>query len=752
MAVRGVMGRVIFADTGQGVPDLEVNVVDVFPIPDNDLGTTTTTATGDFELAFSPDDYSRWEPGRAPDLRVRIYGPVRRQLFDRIFKAVLDDVLDLTGEPILIHSNNVGVQDPVNEPNSKAWLVTNATLHLENGDPFNLSEGNTFESLIDGAELFPKVTAAVKAADISIHFMNMNFRIGKDLKAMRKGDRLITNFIPDPPPLNQRVAGEQIHEIMKTKADVDHQAVRVVVADIPMATDDAVRQVKEFFTNTTVETRVAEYGLPVLHGRTVIVDGATAFVIGSSFDQSYFSSSNHDINDRRHRGSLLHDVAAEVTGPAVAPIDETFITVWNQTNPDATPETPRTRFTGSGEVAMQVLRTLPGGKFDSPFPGALPLHHGETGVLEAYQRAIARAETYIYIEDQYFTNSAIVDALILRMNQVDTLQLILVVNIKPDVNGYPRKQVRNIRMMQEKISNHKLRFRVFTLWSTQFSTEPNRARPFEIMNINLHSKVGIIDDKWATIGTANLDGSGLNYIEVGDVASWALSEVRNSLLEIFVVLVESAFILWLLLILGPLWVVLALLGTIIAAIGGVLLYKLITNDDSGQVKAIFEESIANLQLTTQHANPFQEVQPSRHVELNVVLYNGVAGLPATDSIKKFREKLWSEHLGLDPSGSFPSEPTTPNDPDDPTVGWLQLWTSAAKAKLTNIKTNAQLQPGQTGTTIPGALLEWQPHSDPKPYLKAHGVDEADRKNFRITVRTKADIFNFEKGVFQKNDL
>lgn len=740
MAVRGVMGRVIFADTGQGVPGLEVNVVDVFPVPDNDLGTTTTRDTGDFELPFQPDDYRRWDPGRSPDLRIRIYGPVKRQLFDRIFKAVLDDVLDLTSEPILIHSNNVGVQDSANDPNSRAWLVTNATLDLANGNPFNLSEGNTFEPVIDGSELFPRVTDAVKASDISINFMNMNFRIGADLKAMRRGNHLITNFTPDPPPLGQRVAGDKIHEIMKTKAN-DGQAVRVVVADIPMATDDAVRQVKEFFTNTSVQTRVAEYGISVLHGRTVIVDGQKAFVIGSSFDQSYFSSSNHEIRDRRHRGSLLHDVAAGVTGPAVAPIDETFVTIWNQADRDATPETPRARFTGSGAVAMQVLRTLPGGKFDSPFPGALPIHHGETGILEAYQRAIARAEKYIYIEDQYFTNSAIVDALIIRMNQVPTLQLIMVVNIKPDVTGYPRKQVKNIRMMQEKISNHAQRFRVFTLWSTQFSTEPNRARPFEIMNINVHSKVAIIDDKWATIGTANLDGSGLNFIEVGDVASWAVSEFRSRLLDIFVVLAESAFILLLLLILGPVWVVIGLLGLVLAALAGVLLYKLIKADDTGQAKALLEEAIANIAANTQHANPFQDFQTSRHVELNVVLYNGVAGLPATDSIKDFREKLWKEHLGL--SGPFPAEPG---------AGWLELWTSAAEAKLSNIRTNAQLKPGQAGVTLPQAVLEWQPHSDPNPYLKAHGVDEADRKKFRITVRTKADNFDFEKGVFKTNDL
>ena len=213
-------------------------------------------------------------------------------------------------------------------------------------------------------------------------------------------------------------------------------------------------------------------------------------------------------------------------GPAVAPIDETFVTVWNQAG-EPPQVSPQARSSGSGEVAMQVLRTMPGNsRFLTPFDGAQPIQHGETGVLEAYQRAIARAEEFIYIEDQYITNSAIVDALICRMNQVKTLQLILVLNIHPeDFPGYTRKQTRNIKSIAKKISNPDGRFRVFTLWTTQFSTDPERAKkPFEIMNIDVHSKVAIIDDKWATIGTANLDGSGMNAIEISDITKAVLRD------------------------------------------------------------------------------------------------------------------------------------------------------------------------------------------------------------------------------------
>ncbi len=733
MAHQRVKGRVVFDDNGQGVPKLDVHVVDVYPIPDNDLGHAATDANGDFDLTYSPDDYQRWE-SRSPNIRIRIYGPVHRQLIDQTFESVSDEILDFTTPPIRIHRNNIGEQDSANSPASKAWLVTNATLDLLKGDAVNLSEGNTFKHLIDATTLFPEVTDAADKATKSINFMNLNFRIGKDLDAIKEKDFLITNFknLPNPtaPPLGVRLDGDKIQEIMvkKAKGDPEKQQpippipVRVIVADIALDTGDSVEQVKEFFASTPVQTRIADYGIEVLHGRTVVVDGDKAFVLGSSFDQNYFSSP-HLIRDARHRGSLLHDVGALVTGPAVAPIDETFATVWNQADPAAPQVTPQTRSSGTGGIAMQVLRTMPGNsRFLSPFPGAQPIQHGETSVLEAYQRAIARAEKFIYIEDQYFTNSAIVDALIDRMKKVETLQLIMVLNLNPeDFPGYTRKQIKNIKLIRKKIPNPDNRFKVFTLWSTQISTDPERVKkPFEIMSISVHSKVAIIDDKWATIGTANLDGSGLNAVEISDIAKAA---VFGPLLDVIA------------LILGALMygVGVAIIGIILGAlalvIAGVILFT--------GLRDLLEEAIRTIRSNTQHANPSQTAQPARHVELNIVLYNGVAGLPATDAIKEFREELWREHLGL----SGPGFPSTPVEE------FAKVWTTIAEAKINNVKAIATSGPGPTLNKA--NVVEWKPQSNAINFLRAHGIDFRVGKS-KLTIRKKADVFDFLKGEWEKN--
>ncbi|MCI0535659.1 MAG: phospholipase D-like domain-containing protein [Verrucomicrobiales bacterium] len=728
MAHRGVIGRVVFSDNNQGVPELDVRVVDVYPIPDNDLGHAKTDANGDFTLLYSPDDYQRWE-SRSPNIRIRIYGPVQRQLIDQTFEAVSIDILDFTNPPIEIHRNNIGEQDPANDPASKAWLVTNATLDLKKGDAINLSEGNIFKPLIDGTTLFPEVTKVAREAKKSINLMNLHFRIGKNLDAMRDKDFLITNFtnLPDPtaPVLGVPLEGEKIQEILVKKAKGGNGEppipVRVIVADEALTRGDSVEQVTEFFAPSQVQTRIANYGIEVLHGRTVVVDGEKAFVLGSSLDQNYFSSP-HLIRDARHRGSLIHDVGGLVTGPAVAPIDETFATVWNQAGP-APQLTPQTRSSGSGEIAMQVLRTMPGNsRFPSPFPGAQPIQHGETSVLEAYQRAIARAQDFIYIEDQYFTNSAIVDALINRMKKVTTLQLILVLNLNPeDFPGYTRKQIKNIKLIRKKIPNPDTRFKVFTLWTTQISTEPERAKkPFEIMNISVHSKVAIIDDKWATIGTANLDGSGLNAIEISDVAKAA---VPGPLLDV------AALILGALINGVAVAIVGIILGALAIVIAGVILFT--------GLRDLLEEAIRTLRSSTQHANPSQAAQPARHVELNIVLYNGVAGLPTTNAIKAFREELWSEHLGLTPAG-FPSRPGG---------GWAELWSTTAQAKIDNVKAIAISGPGPT--LEKANVVEWKPETKARIFLKAHGIDVRDRK-VKLTIRKKADVFNFVTGQWEKN--
>jgi hypothetical protein len=157
---------------------------------------------------------------------------------------------------------------------------------------------------------------------------------------------------------------------------------------------------------------------------------------------------------------------------------------------------------------MQIVRTLSEDKFNPP-------EEGEKGVLEAYLRAIANAEDFIYLENQYFTNDRIGHALVEVMKRNPALQVIVVLNIEPDVAFYPFKQRRLITRIRRAIGetpDNPKQFGVFTRW-THETAQP---RP-RILPIYVHSKIGIVDDTWATVGSANLDGLSLDSFLVGDL-------------------------------------------------------------------------------------------------------------------------------------------------------------------------------------------------------------------------------------------
>jgi hypothetical protein len=109
---------------------------------------------------------------------------------------------------------------------------------------------------------------------------------------------------------------------------------------------------------------------------------------------------------------------------------------------------------------------------------------------------------------------------------------------------------------------------------------------------------------------------------------------------------------------------------------------------------------------TQHANPNRERQPPRHPEMNLIVYDGIAGQPVCGKVKELRDILWEEHLGAPP-------PATP-----PQGGWVAHWKLAAGRYLNKISTTQSPLPA---THFPEKVLEWRPQRDYEAYLRALGV-------------------------------
>ncbi|MDQ3775002.1 MAG: Ig-like domain-containing protein [Pseudomonadota bacterium] len=247
-----------------------------------------------------------------------------------------------------------------------------------------------------------------------------------------------------------------------------------------------------------------------------------------------------------------HDLHAKVEGPAVTDLNATFVLRWNFNSevlptgslPRIDPSvTPATKSVGSQFV--QVTRTYP---WHCSYPFA-PL--GETGTLLTLRRAIQRARRFIYFEDQYATPYAegradgsgdtlgILTDLLAAVHRIEYLIIVL-----PNYAGQPNGRqfrYRFIRVLQAEAKKPGVKAKVLVFYLRRDSRAPkvkgarledvesefalmtqgmapgivpklehsgDSSHPEEIF---LHSKVWLIDDVYAKIGSANVNRRSLTH-------------------------------------------------------------------------------------------------------------------------------------------------------------------------------------------------------------------------------------------------
>ena len=323
---------------------------------------------------------------------------------------------------------------------------------------------------------------------------------------------------------------------------------------------DDLKSVESYFQNAAngppplkaVEVRGFANDRPT-HAKLAIVD-EQAFLLGSPLIQEYYDRTrfqfdstgaalppvpNHLVTEltRGKDGSCrrpIHDVSVLVRGPAVADIDRAFLLHWNEARPDKSVlgEVPAPApLPAPGGVKVQVVRSLCRDRFSDPHnvdKTNPDLIKGEAYILQAYLRAISQAKRYIYIENQYFVDPRITTAVLNRMKEEKDLQLILLLNNWADIPFYSssvpcpilslaldfifegRQQNRLedlLKGLTPAPAEFNKRVGAFTLWShgDAAGKDPRKDPRPQLINNYLHSKVAIVDDIWATVGSANLD-------------------------------------------------------------------------------------------------------------------------------------------------------------------------------------------------------------------------------------------------------
>jgi phosphatidylserine/phosphatidylglycerophosphate/cardiolipin synthase-like enzyme len=341
--------------------------------------------------------------------------------------------------------------------------------------------GNSLDVFVDGADALPVLAAAIEAAQSSVWLGGWFFS----------------------PAFRLEHEGPVLRDLLARTAErADVRVLAWAGAPLPLFHPDrgearATRDELERGTRVRCALDAKERPFHCHHEKIAVIDGELAFVGG--VDLTDYQGNRLDRSDHPPRGAIgWHDAATRFRGPAVADVAEHFRLRWREVTGEELPAPPPQE--PAGDVELQVVRTVPEKVY-----AALP--NGDFTILESYVRALRSAERLIYLENQFLWSPEIVAVLAekLRTAADPRFRLLVLLPVKPN-NG--KEDTRGQLGVLAEADDGRGRFLACTLSQTGPAAEP----------VYVHAKVGVVDDRWLTVGSANLNEHSLfNDTEVNVV-------------------------------------------------------------------------------------------------------------------------------------------------------------------------------------------------------------------------------------------
>jgi phosphatidylserine/phosphatidylglycerophosphate/cardiolipin synthase-like enzyme len=367
------------------------------------------------------------------------------------------------------------------------------------GDP-RPRAGNALDVLIDGAEALPRIAQALAAAESHVHIagwhVEAGFRLGHE---------------PGSPTVGDLLAGL-----------AERLAVRVLVwagAPIPVfkPTRAEVRRGREeLCRGTRIQCVLDDHERPAHchHEKLIVIDDRVAFVGG--IDLTGLGGDRYDENDHPYRRAVgWHDAAVSIRGPAVADVAEHFRSRWQEVAGERLDRSSVSQ--PEGDVELQLVRTVPERVYDF-------VPDGEFRILEAYSRALRSAERLIYLENQFLWAPELVAILADKLRRPPSADFRLVVVLPARANNGADDTRGQLGVLTEADGG-----RGQLLACTLYARDPGAGQSAPVY---VHAKVGIVDDRWMTLGSANLNAHSMfNDTEVNIVTQDAtvVLDVRHRL-------------------------------------------------------------------------------------------------------------------------------------------------------------------------------------------------------------------------------
>src|SRR4051812_14761905 len=366
--------------------------------------------------------------------------------------------------------------------------------------------GNSLEVLIDGANALPRMAEAIRNAKRHVHVCSWH---------------LEPDF--DPGPRSARPVKDLLAET------AERVPVRVLVwagAPVPVFQPrrPEVKAARERLVNGTkiqCQLDACTRMMHCHHEKLVIVDDEIAFVGG--IDLTSLAGDRYDSSEHPHKEQEIgwHDASSLLRGPIVGDVAAHFALRWEATAGKAL-ELP-TNLEPAGDTTVQFVRTVPEGAYR-----VLP--RGEFSILEAYTRALRSAQRLIYLENQFLWSPEIVYILETKLKQPPSEDFRIVVLLPHKANN-GQDDTRGMLGRLVAADDGAKRF----LATTILSRSGEKSGPLYV-----HAKIGIVDDQWLAIGSANLNEHSLfNDTEV-DVITCDAALARATRLRLWEEHLEGA--------------------------------------------------------------------------------------------------------------------------------------------------------------------------------------------------------------------
>jgi phosphatidylserine/phosphatidylglycerophosphate/cardiolipin synthase-like enzyme len=222
------------------------------------------------------------------------------------------------------------------------------------------------------------------------------------------------------------------------------------------------------------------------HEKLVVIDDEVAFVGG--IDLTDLSGDRYDTTGHPARGRMgWHDVASRLRGPAVTDVARHLAQRWHAVTGERLEAQPAD-LADAGDVELQIVRTVPEKLYDSA-------PRGDFRIIEAYLRALRSAQQLIYLENQFLWSPEIVTILADKLRRPPTAEFRVVIML-PGRPNTGEDDTRGQLALLADADRDQQRFLATTIRARTGNTSDR---------VYVHAKVGIVDDRWLTLGSANLN-------------------------------------------------------------------------------------------------------------------------------------------------------------------------------------------------------------------------------------------------------